>query len=256
MHCEGIIRIPLSIRPGSQVSCPHCSRQYELYDLMDQIPEVEVVNNDDVVSTPAEDFEIDTESSIAKEDGKFVVPPQLAAGIKKRRRRRRRSSESSSTSANAGPLTEAEENRQARKDERKQQKQVEFQQQRETAAPVVRRSRSGGSRLAAPKRNPVAEAMKIIIGGMLAAPVAYLLLLWVFSRDPLGLVPTINSVAPFLVPDHLILDEEDDKKTPPITTSAEDDEEDEFFKLPVPETDPDDIDPSNVDFNIETETLN
>jgi len=65
------------------------------------------------------------------------------------------------------------------------------------------------------------EAIKILVGGLLAAPIAYLLLMWVFSRDPLGLVPTLNAVAPAIVPDKLNVSDQDD-----LPPSVNDDDND------------------------------
>ena len=258
VSCDGIVRVPIAIRPNSDVNCPHCGARCEFGDLTDQIPEVQVIVDDD--SSPESEFQID--ESIEQQDGKFVVPPQLAAGIKKRRRRRRRSSSSSSSSASSSSspsssasepsqqatpvvapkqLTEAEENKQHRKEERIERKREEFQQKRQSAAnPAPRRPRRPSS----PKRNPVAEALRVAIGGALAAPIAYLLLMWVFSRDPLHLVPTINSFAPILVPDKLVLDDDEVNDAPKArrggsdleTDEADETETDDFFKgLPEPE---------------------
>lgn len=271
LQCEGIIRIPITIRPDSSVGCPHCKSQFDLYALLDHIPEVSVEEAAAAdLSDSSEEFQIDTATSAEKQDGKFVVPPQLAAGMRKRRRRRRRSSESSSTDSQSGSsssgsslnghstgastsssdsidpnrqLSEAEELRLARREERAQKERDKIQQQREAAAlrAAGQHRRSGSSRRAEPKQSAVFEATKIIIGGMLAAPIAYLLLMWVFSRDPLGLVPTINSYAPVLVPEALILDDEDDEGVASVP-QAESDSEDLFNSLPIPETDPDDVD--------------
>jgi len=44
------------------------------------------------------------------------------------------------------------------------------------------------------------EVFKIVIGGFLAIPIAYLLVLWVFKQDPLQVAPKISESAPFLIP--------------------------------------------------------
>ncbi|WP_148618853.1 hypothetical protein [Mariniblastus fucicola] len=267
-QCEGIIRIPITIRPDSAVSCPHCSIQFDLVAFLDQIPEVTIVDGPSVGSIAerdsesADSFQIDT-GAAEQLDGKFVVPPQLASGIRKRRRRRRKSSSQSSSrdqSTNGTPvnanrqLSEAEELQLERRAERAKREREKLQQQREAAAlrnvnlrkPGSRSSSS--SRNAQPKRSPAIEVLKIVIGGMFAAPIAYLLLLWVFSRDPLGLVPTINSYAPILVPDGLVLEKDepkfklDDSEADSNFSADPDSEfEDGLLDLPIPNTDPDDI---------------
>ena len=251
MRCEGIIRIPIAIRGNSLISCPHCSTQFKLAEFADQIPQGEIVESENLNGTASDsgEFQIDTDG-IAQQDGKFVVPPQLAAGIRKRRRRRRkRSSESSSSDTNTPKqLSEAEELRTARKEERAQREREKIQAGVSAAVVANPNVRSRSQRKSsAPKRSPVFEAVKIIFGGLLAAPIAYLLLMWVFSRDPLNLVPTINSYAPILVPEALTF--EGDESTKPLV-DPDGIPEDSLRGLPVPETDPDDIDPLQVDLGL------
>ena len=76
---------------------------------------------------------------------------------------------------------------------------------------------------------------KVALGGALAIPIAYLMLLWVFGRDPLSLAPTINRIIPAAVPDYMVADENPEEETP----KAEKDYS--IDRLPVPDTDPDDI---------------
>ena len=277
LQCEGIIRIPITIRPDSAVSCPHCKTQFDLVAYLDQIPEVSVSEGGSSDSgsgsgsdPDSSEFEIETDDGIAKQDGKYVVPPQIAAGMRKRRRRRRRSSSesssesspsspgssanssspsSSSPSSSAAQPSEAEELEKERREERARRGREKLQQQREAAAlregaashEGARRSgraSSGSSkRPSTPARNPVMEAIKIIVGGLLAVPIAYLLLMWVFSRDPLSLRHTIHDFAPFLVPSKLIpqsdenlpLADTDDGDSSDIFLESDfDDQSDEF----------------------------
>ena len=44
------------------------------------------------------------------------------------------------------------------------------------------------------------EIFKVVLGGALAIPIAYLLVLWVFKQDPLDVAPKIVQTAPFLLP--------------------------------------------------------
>jgi hypothetical protein len=259
-HCEGIIRIPINVRPDSSVSCPHCNSRFELANVLNQqVPEIQFVDGPapSPVEITTDEVKIDTESGTEQTDGKFVVPPQLAAGIKKRRRRRRKSSsEGSSSSRKAGPLSEAESNRLARRKDRAVEEREKLQQQREAAALRSRikqdgsttsssRSRSrGASRRKTSKRSPVFEAFKIGAGGLLAIPIAYLLLMWIFSRDPLQLAPKLNAVLPILVPSKMKPDDSTD-----LPAATEDSNRSRSSSLPVPKTDPDDIDPDNIDFN-------
>ena len=230
MKCEGIIRIPITIRPDSSVSCPHCKSQFDLIAFLDQIPEADVTEGNSSstqVNSDSDSGEFKIETGAEQVNGKFVVPAQLAAGMRKRRRRRRRSSSSESaategsvpspvTSPSSKPdpnrqLSEAEELKIARRENRAEREREKLKQQREAAAARVnagQRNRSSRPRRQEAKRSPMMEAFKIIVGGLMAAPIAYLLLMWVFSRDPLGLVPQINNYAPILVPPRLEPQEE------------------------------------------------
>jgi hypothetical protein len=49
-------------------------------------------------------------------------------------------------------------------------------------------------------RNPSLEALKITLGGLLAFPVAYLILLWGIGKDPLQVAPALSRTIPFIVP--------------------------------------------------------
>ena len=235
-QCEGIIRIPITVRPDSTLVCPHCNDQVKLdVVLAQQVPEVKYA--DGSVPTPQEStsesdelssIEIETDSATEQQDGKFVVPPQLAAGVKKRRRRKRSSesrSKSKGSSKSNRKLSEAEEIRRARREEhlKREREKKKLEIERANAPIAVPRPGSGrsSSRHHTPKRSPVVEALKVIAGGMLAIPIAYLLLMWVFSRDPLGLAASIHSAAPYLVPDAMIAVENEEADTPKATDDSQ-----------------------------------
>lgn len=273
-QCQGIVRIPITVRPESSVSCPHCNQQFKLANVLaQQVPEVQLIDGlPESLTSAASVEEPEFNKGTEKQDGKFIVPPQLAAGIRKRRRRRRSSSEKSSSSrAQAStppsgtssnhtdrPLSEAEESKIARREEHARQKRDKLEQQRKAAAkrqaaaeqghdPNQRRESSGSressSSRQSSKRSPVVEALKIAVGGMVAIPIAYLLLMWVFSRDPLSLKDSIGAVAPSLLPPAFKFEDESDE-----TPKASDNKGvDVFDSLPVPETDPDDIDSQLID---------
>ena len=261
-QCEGIIRIPINVRPESSVSCPHCDNRFQLASVLNQqVPEIQFVDGSapSPVSTTTEDVQIETgiktDSTTEQADGKFVVPPQLAAGIRKRRRRRRKSSSESSGQKSGRPLSEAESNELARRRDRANEEREKLQQQRAAAA-LRSKAKDGdskpgsgsrshdSSRRMTSNRSPVLEAIKIGVGGLLAIPIAYLLLMWIFSRDPLQLAPKLNAVMPILVPSKMIVDEDTE-----LPNAAEDSNRSNGSSLPVPKTDPDDIDPDNIDFN-------
>ena len=48
--------------------------------------------------------------------------------------------------------------------------------------------------------NSVVVFLKVLAGGALALPIAYLIVMWVFSRDPLGIAERLGETVPFVVP--------------------------------------------------------
>ncbi len=62
--------------------------------------------------------------------------------------------------------------------------------------------------------------VKVIVGAVLAIPIAYLLVLWVFNQDPLNLGPQIGNVVPMLVPDRFRKEIEDISDTEGLDPST------------------------------------
>ena len=91
----------------------------------------------------------------------------------------------------------------------------------------------------------LSDVVKLLIGGVVAAPIAYVALLWIVGVDPFGMAPRFESLSPSLVPASLRSDEDESVETPPSPTapvgrtlSFEDDGE---GGLPMPKTNPDSI---------------
>ena len=59
--------------------------------------------------------------------------------------------------------------------------------------------------------SPVVTFLKVVAGGALALPIAYLIVMWVFARDPLGIGEQVGERIPFVVPASLRADSEDDE---------------------------------------------
>jgi hypothetical protein len=252
-QCKGMIRFPTTARPNSSVSCPHCDAAFPLSAGLDQqVPEVkflDVAAEDLQFEAPAEkvgEIQIDTGDAEKVRD-KFVVPPQLAAGIRKRRRRRSRSSSGGASSSSGGGSSsggngltagsEAEESQIQRRQERAERDRKEAQEKRALAA-----ARQGSSRVKPAPKNPAVEYVKIAVGAFMAIPIAYLLLMWVFSRDPLSLAPTIHGVIPAAVPPVMRPDDSEETIAPADTGEEEVESERKGIPLPVPVLESDDED--------------
>ena len=162
---------------------------------------------------------------------------------------------SAPTNGTAQPLSEAEESRIERREERAKMEREKLEQQRKGAAQRQQTNKerdfSGGRRSSSSskrrssKKSPVLEALKIGIGGLLAIPIAYLLLMWVFSRDPLSLSKSIESFAPALVPPAFKFEGDVDESPKPEMND----------ELNRSDSTPESISVPDSDFNIDSELM-
>lgn len=227
LSCQGLVRVPSKAPSASVVQCPHCSESYQLAQILDQaVPELVIV------SQPAPKADVSNADEIKiKEREAFVVPPQLSKGAKRLKRRRHRSDDGS-----GGLGKSREKNGETGVSSRNSDKGSS------SFTEVERRSRfSKKSRRSTAKKNPVVEIMKVVFGGILAVPIAYLLVLWVFRQDPLSVGPRIGNVAPFLIPETLRKDGESNNGDSNDSDKTADDknENDDNDSLAIPRLDPD-----------------
>ena len=254
-----MIRIPSTARPNQSVSCPHCSVSFSLAEVLDQqVPEVNFVEGVPVVQPVVNGRPIETPQTNGQVNGqangnaeapvidtgksKFQVPPQLSAGLRKKRRRRRRSSSSSSSSG-----TEAEETRRNLREEKRREKEAlnppkpiipmapkpepvtireepaSVQTSTSASATPNERRRARSRSRSSNSSSSAGEFLKIVFGGAIALPMAYLILMWVFGKDPFAIAPTINAFVPAAVPDYMVADDEgaeDSDAAPPVEPKA------------------------------------
>lgn len=196
LSCQGLVRVPSTAPANSNVRCPHCSQSYRLSQILDQaVPELEVILESEIApNVPHVDqIRIKTENDDTDGSKKFVVPTQLSEGAKRSRRRRRSESSSSSSSRPAtSPKTSSS----------------------------GRASTSRGSSSQSGS-NGILEVVKIGMGGLLAIPIAYLLVFWVFQKDPLHIGPSVSGVVPFLVPAEFHAVDSPEEETEPQTSNVE-----------------------------------
>lgn len=256
LGCHGLVRIPESANAKSKVRCPHCGDSYPLQQvLIDAVPELELLV-DETASQSDQNAEVEKKSE-AKE--KFVVPVQLSKGAKRSNRRSRRRSKSERGDNSRGePSRRRSPERPSRRHE-----EIEFPNGGVgTANPSVANLRSS-ERKKLPRRgkrkvvqqSTFGESTKVLIGGLLAFPIAYLLIFWVFHQDPLNLGPTISRVVPFAVPAKLRGPESEDAAEIEVESKNVDRKksgssllgDDEEYELPIPDVDPDKIGPIEFD---------
>ncbi len=218
--CEGLVRIPVNANPNATVKCPRCGETFMLGALLDQLaPAVEFVDppkkrswfaGKEPAPEPVSIMDLNSTQPVTRKPGeKFAVSPILSKGAK-RKKRRRRSSQRAQTplsipktgkqgvSHNNGEVDIAsdvepsvmiaERITEACKESTAASATPETVRRRQTQLPRTKSSRSG------------LEMTKVILGAMLAIPVAQMLIWWFAGTDPLGVGPVVGKVAPFIVP--------------------------------------------------------
>ncbi len=266
LRCQGLVRVPATAPTKSTVKCPHCDHSFLLSEILNQaVPELEIVESGQP-QTAAEE-QIATEKDA---EGRFVVANQLRQTSKRSRRARRRSSSRSEStegmvmipkslpeveSGRAGPAQRTESNgshpaaaitqsQLSRESFDSRRSSGSSSRRRESSSSDSSRSRSS-SRSSSKEPSVVFEILKVVFGGALAIPIAYLLVLWVFRQDPLHVAPTIYKSAPFLLPDDFKVDEEEASAVTPGNSQIETENVEEVLDvssgLPKPRLDPDDV---------------
>ena len=237
--CEGLLRVSAKAKSNAQVRCPHCQETFSLASLLESaVPEVEMLQPDasaaSSVASPTvtattttdtpekKDLYIDKGVDTSKDAaGKFVVPSQLAKGARRRKSSRSRSSSrsgSSSRSSRDGHRSgssdhRSDEGRGASDGSRSEGSRSESDARGSNEfADDSSRSPEGAShrstrhrdkratQAAASEPNPFVTFLKILAGAGIALPIAYLIVMWGFTRDPLGIGKQIGERMPFVVP--------------------------------------------------------
>ena len=218
LSCQGLVRVPSTAPTTAVVKCPHCEKSFQLSDILNQaVPELQIVQDG-----RAQKEKEETEETAAKDaEGRFVVANQLRQSSKRSRRARRRSSSRSESTEGMvripKPVSEFDsssrpvetpvssarrtsDNERPRESYDSSRSSSSGSRSRESSSHDSSRSRSSSRRPSAKEPNPIFEILKVVLGGALAIPIAYLLFLWMFKQDPLQIAPSISKSAPFLVP--------------------------------------------------------
>ncbi len=277
--CQRLMQIPLVTDVSSVAKCPHCQHKIPVRDLLSSVvPEAEIVDEsgDDTPGFMVDrQREYDNDGFKSRE--KFEVPKQLYEGASRRSRKRRSkklkerlaNGDSSKQEPSATERLARSERggRSANRTEhtqRKSQNGTVGQVSSSTGVKVKdRRSPPTASALQSvpqPRRRSsdveddseygVMEVLKLLFGGLIAAPLAYLILLWLLGVDPLGMASTFESVSPAIIPPSLRSETgTDDANDPPSSdytprlkdpsTNLFDDPAGDEEGLPLPSLDPD-----------------
>ena len=183
-QCEKEVTLPLSAGPESQVRCPLCSHEYSLESVFAELPPLlELLN-----AEPAAEATMAAAAAPAAESAGMF---DLGGG-----------GDSSSDEAEGGfALADAEEHPSTASS---------FDFGADAAVDRPRGANAGAAPTSRPRRrkqaNPVMEIVKVVLGGVVALPIAQLILWWLpgdWKRDPVGLAPSLPSFVSFLAPESL-----------------------------------------------------
>lgn len=194
-HCDGLFRIPSGVSGSATLECPHCQAESPASKLFSAVPMAKVSNTGSPSDEPSQAAPSIEVAGDPERKGHSFDDESYV--IPKPLKTARRSSRSRSQ-------------RSGQSSSRKKQ-------------PIE------------PKRFGIIDVIKMALGGILAIPVAQLLLWWVFATDPFGMVKQVYPIFPAAVPPSLAplqIDEEPDvsgNRDMPEGTQLED----EGIRLPV-----------------------
>ncbi|HMO14704.1 MAG TPA: hypothetical protein PKD64_12635 [Pirellulaceae bacterium] len=187
-NCSSDIRIPASVKPTAKIQCPICQAKFTVSELF--APPIAIVIDEEPAASEQPQPEkpatnpVSAQQKVAPStddsvpyidrvlvEGKDIVIPSYEKTTARGRAR--------AVGEEVSP--------------------PEFTEPR---SPRYRKSES--RRKEKFKSNPKKDALKIVLAGILALPVAQLILWWLFAHDPLSLAPRVHSFAPFLVPAKMV----------------------------------------------------
>lgn len=181
--CRAIVQLPSCANVEALVQCPYCGDQYPLKTMLPEtIPELILVKPAQTAPQAGEAAAepVERETFVAS---LLDVPATLRNGSKRSKRRSSRSESRESATAVPDPSI--------RKSGRQSQKGSRSRESHSWAMVVKQESRP---------RNPGLEMAKVVLGGMLAIPVAQVIVWWLIGLDPLNIAPSVGRVIPFVVP--------------------------------------------------------
>jgi hypothetical protein len=174
--------MPAGLSRDASLECPHCEAELSVTDLLGAIPVAKIGKRTGTSADPVvvirENPSAGADSNRSRhaiDDQEFTIPKPLKTALRSRHR-----PQPDSPDAPQMPVARSKSTRRR-------------------------------SSFATPQKTGPAEMVKIILGGLLAIPVAQLVLWWVFAADPLKMAPRIYEVVPAIVPPALAPPEDNDE---------------------------------------------
>ncbi|MFP6603981.1 MAG: hypothetical protein VB862_15720, partial [Pirellulaceae bacterium] len=174
-NCEDKITIPDGARENSNVACPLCRDEFLLSEVLQTLPPRLILLDSPAEWSNMSDTEKTSSLGIVDETAKETEQIEVPA------------EESPSDSE---------------PDSSKQEDSFGFSDSGESGA-VAPTSIRSSRRSRQESENPLGTVIKVALGGLMAVPLAQLILWWGFSRDPVKLGPKVPSVIRWVVPKDL-----------------------------------------------------
>jgi hypothetical protein len=209
--CASLVYLPSVVSTRTMLRCPKCQNQYTLESILpSDVPELQIVTGNETAE-PRLDSQGEVESIPVST--KFEVPSILRYGS----RRRRSSGDESieNVSSEQFPANETSE-----------VESPKVSDQTVTEAPSisrshrVRRSSRHHHHEFDGRPNGTLEMVKVVIGAVMALPVAQLVIWWGLGLDPLGIGPSVGRIVPPLVPRAIRASAEEGERTVDLRNST------------------------------------
>ena len=258
VKCSGLVRIPLTANPRAVVRCPRCQETFPLGEILEKAaPSLEVVEQSPPRhAEPGSEIPEAEVGTYNPENGRFEVPAIIQRNTKFKRRRRKEKEKhplhdetwkkrsareaaepedrqpggptegvaiddpeaAPSTKSRTGPAAANKNSAPREREYNRRRQRADLARQRALAQQSGKNRRTPARSKPAPP-SPATEMVKVVAGGLLAIPVAQLLIWWVVGSDPLGIAPTVSRSMPFVVPAKYHADE--DPALSPLGTEAD-----------------------------------
>jgi hypothetical protein len=215
--CASLVYLPTVVSTRTMLRCPKCQNQYSLESILpSDVPELQIVTgNEPVEQRPDSQGEAVNEGSrdTIPVSTKFEVPSILRYGS-----RRRRSSGEESAENETSEQTAANETDEG--DSPKVSDNPVTEVPSISRSHRVRRSSRHHQHEFDGRPNGTLEMVKVVIGAVMALPVAQLIIWWGLGLDPLGIGPSVGRIVPPLVPRAIRASAEEGERTVDLRNST------------------------------------
>ncbi len=170
-NCDGLYRLPPGISGKATIVCPHCETEVKISDLIAMLPVARISsdsgNEDESPAEQESGKDVVPRSKYAIDEQSYSIPKPFKTAL---RSRHHRNSSDKNQSQNKSSKTS------------KSTRRVPFGKK---------------------KTGPM-DFVKMACGGLLAIPIAQIILWWVFAVDPFQMVDRVYPYVPAIVPQKLV----------------------------------------------------